>query len=82
MPAVAKRRIRRDRVRIDELPITPDKVLAALEKKAKANAANRAGELSGCSVPRADARAAALGRRRRQIHQRAAAHACEEGGVA
>src|SRR6266705_2047948 len=44
------------------------------------NAANRAGELSGYSVPRADARAATLGRRRRQFHQHAAALAGEEGG--
>ncbi len=67
MPAVANAIYDAVGVRIDEIPITPDKVLRALEKKAKGENP-RVGPESFPAVPypRTDLRAAALGRRRRQ----------------
>ena len=73
MPAVANAVYDAVGVRIDELPITPDKVLRALELKAPGQArARRAGAFPGGALPRADVRAAAVGRRRRQRGERAA----------
>ena len=67
MPALANAIFDAVGVRIDEVPITPDKVLHALEKKAKGEAPRVGpGELSRGAVPGADFRAAALGGRRRQ----------------
>jgi hypothetical protein len=71
MPAVANAIYDAVGVRIDELPITPDKVLRALElKKRRQAGACRPGGVSPVPYPKRDLRAAALGRRRRQ---------CEEG---
>ena len=66
MPAVANAIYDAVGVRIDEIPITPDKVLRALQKK---DEAGRAGELPRGPVSGADVRPAALGRRRRQGNQ-------------
>ena len=67
MPAVANAVYDAVGVRIDEMPITPEKVLQALERKAKGEEpARRARSASRRAVSRAAVRAAAVGRRRRQ----------------
>jgi len=79
MPAVANAVYDAIGVRIDELPITPDKVLAALEKKAKGETPRIGRRAFPMCPTRAHARAAALGRRRRQFRQHAATQTREEG---
>ena len=70
MPAVANAIFDAVGVRIDEIPITPDKVLRALEKKAKGEIrASGRSSFPQVPYPDADLRAAAVGRRRRQGNQ-------------
>ena len=91
MPAVANAVYDAVGVRIDEVPITPEKILKAL----RGQGARQAGALRPDVVPRdrlarAADRAAAVGRRRRQGDQRTAkrkgkracGHAPELGGAA
>ena len=67
MPAVANAVYDAVGVRIDEVPITPDKVLRALREEGEGRStARRPGELPRGAVSGADVRAAAVGRRRRQ----------------
>src|SRR5204862_8251054 len=76
-----ERRVRRDRGAYRRAADHPGQgARRPGEKSQGRNAANRAGEFSRCSLPRADARAAALGRRRRKFRQHTAAQAFEEGG--
>ena len=80
MPAVANAIYDAVGVRVDEVPITPDKVLKALEAKAAGKDA-RVGPTAfpGRPVPRTRASAAAVGRRRRQREEKAAAKPKRQG---
>ena len=66
IPAVANAVYDAIGVRIDEVPITPEKILKALDRKAQGKAPRVGPErLPARRVPRADPRSAALGRPRR-----------------
>ena len=66
MPAVANAVYDAVGVRIDEVPVTPEKILKALDDKAKGKPARFGPARFPTCLARAADRAAAVGRRRRQ----------------
>ena len=80
MPAVANAVYDAVGVRVDEIPVTPEKILRALQAKAAGKPARYGpGVVSRDRLARAAARAAAVGRRRRPRLERAGAPITAQG---